>query len=112
MKSVLIVAPNWLGDAVMALPAIADVRRALPEARIAVAARPSVAPLFALVPGVDGLADARSLEQAYDAALLLPNSFHSAWTVYRAQIPQRWGYRTDWRGGLPGAVAVLSNYNS
>ena len=31
-RRLLIVAPNWLGDAVMALPAIADLRRAFPQA--------------------------------------------------------------------------------
>ena len=53
MKRLVILAPNWLGDAVMALPAIADVRRAAPDASIAVAARPAIAPLFRLVAGVD-----------------------------------------------------------
>src|SRR5438445_52745 len=51
MTRLVILAPNWLGDAVMALPAIADVRRGEPGATITVAARPAVAPLFALVPG-------------------------------------------------------------
>ena len=97
MKKILIVAPNWLGDAVMALPAIADVRRANREAKITIAARPSIAPLFALVPDVDGVG---ALEGAHDTAILLPNSFHSAWTTYRARVPERCGYRTDWRGGL------------
>src|SRR6185503_19035098 len=50
---VLVVAPNWLGDAVMALPAFADVRRAHGQARLIVAARPSIAPLYSMVPGVD-----------------------------------------------------------
>src|SRR6266581_8651575 len=53
MDRLVILAPNWLGDAVMALPAIADVRRAAPAATIAVAARPVIAPLFRLVPGVN-----------------------------------------------------------
>src|SRR5436190_20076613 len=53
MNRLVIFAPNWLGDAVMALPAIADVRRAAPAATIAVAARPAIAPLFRLVPGVN-----------------------------------------------------------
>ena len=53
MKRLVILAPNWLGDAVMALPAIADVRRASPGASIAVAARGAIAPLFSLVPGID-----------------------------------------------------------
>jgi lipopolysaccharide heptosyltransferase II len=94
---IVIVAPNWLGDAVMALPAIADVRRAHPGATITIAARAPIAPLFALVPDVDGVG---ALDDTYDAAILLPNSFHSAWAAYRARVPERWGYRTDWRGGL------------
>ena len=47
VSRVLVLAPNWLGDAVMALPAIADVRRAFPSARLVVAARPAVTDLFA-----------------------------------------------------------------
>ena len=53
VRRLLVLSPNWLGDAVMALPAIADVRRRFPAARLIVAARRSVADLFALVPGVD-----------------------------------------------------------
>ena len=48
----LILAPNWLGDAVMALPLIADVQRAWPDTELVVAARRSVVPLFARVRGV------------------------------------------------------------
>jgi lipopolysaccharide heptosyltransferase II len=114
----LILAPNWLGDAVMALPAIADVRRALPDTRLTVAARGSVAPLFALVPAIDepvvidaphrvrtigGWRDiGRELRDQgpWEAALLLPNSFRAALMASRAGIPERWGYRTDWRGRL------------
>ncbi len=100
----MIVAPNWLGDAVMALPAIADVRRADPRATVAVAARSSIAPLFSLVPGLDdvivlprrGTAPLAS----FDAAVLLPNSFHAAMQVARARVAERWGYRTDLRGVL------------
>jgi len=112
VKHLVILAPNWLGDAVMALPAIADVRRASPEVAIDVAARASIAPLFKLAAGPgavialgsDRLAwrdpgkDLR--DRGFDAALLLPNSFHAAFTVWRARIPERWGYRTDWRGPL------------
>jgi len=100
----VIVAPNWLGDAVMALPAIADVSTAGSRASIAVAARASVAPLFSLVPGI---AEVVTLPKgsswplaAFDGAILLPNSFHSAMAVARAGVRERWGYRTDWRGVL------------
>ena len=47
---ILVLAPNWLGDAVMALPAIDDVRRSFADARLVVAARASVRTLFAMVP--------------------------------------------------------------
>ena len=117
MKRLVILSPNWLGDAVMALPAIADVRRAAPEASITVAARGAIAPLFRLVPEVDGtivlpkpvgihdVARWRALgaELAggdFDTALLFPNSLHSALLGLRAGIPERWGYRAGWRGRL------------
>jgi heptosyltransferase-2 len=111
---VLIVAPNWLGDAVMALPALADVRRAYPNSRLVVAARPSIAPLYAMVPGVDETivtewrgslgsrqalaADVQRVQTAQvDLAILFPNSFASAWGVHRAAVKQRWGYAADFR---------------
>ena len=95
-------APNWLGDAVMALPAIADVRRAFPDASLTIAARPSIAPLFTMVPGIDGMLtlDKHTGPMSFETALLLPNSFHAALRVWRAGVPERWGYRTDWRGPL------------
>ena len=117
MHRLVILAPNWLGDAVMALPAIADVRRASPSAAIAVAARPAIAPLFSMVPGVDEtivlqppaavgrVAAWRSIGaelagRSFDTALLLPNSIHAALIASRAGIPERWGYRSGWRGRL------------
>jgi heptosyltransferase-2 len=97
-------APNWLGDVVMALPAIADVRRHYGRARLVVAARRSVATLFPLVPGVDavvtldGRDDPASLRRASaDIAILFPNSFASAWLARSAAIAERWGYGTDLR---------------
>jgi heptosyltransferase-2 len=106
----LVFAPNWLGDAVMALPAIADVRRARPGVRLAVAARPSVAPLFDMVDGIDEIVTfersrwrvrAGELgDRRFDTALLLPNSLQAAVLARQANIPERWGYRSDCRGPL------------
>ncbi len=87
----------------MALPAMADVRRRFPEARIVVAARRSVADLFRLVAFVDGIInqDVEALRASgADVAVLLPKSFASAWLARRAGIAERWGYATDWRGWL------------
>jgi len=104
VEQLVIVAPNWLGDAVMALPAIADIRRSRPESTIAVAARGSIAPLFSLVQGIDAVVvwprGGAAPLQSFDVAILLPNSFHSALSVARAGVRERWGYRTDWRGLL------------
>ena len=109
----VILAPNWLGDAVMALPAIADVRRSLTATSMTIAARAPVAPLFRLVGPGAGVDDVIVVERrgwrelgvdlagrGFDAALLLPNSLHAALSASRAGIPERWGYRTDWRGRL------------
>jgi heptosyltransferase-2 len=101
--TVLAIAPNWLGDAVMALPAIADLRRHFPSAQLVVAARPGIADLFPLVPGVDSQvsADPAGVRGAgASIAILFPNSFASAWLVKRANIPERWGYAADLRSPL------------
>ena len=99
----MVVAPNWLGDAVMSLPAVADLRRSRPDATIAIAARPSIAPLFSLTRGLDDVivlpGGPVSLER-FETAILFPNSFHSALLAARAGVGERWGYRTDWRGLL------------
>jgi heptosyltransferase-2 len=103
----LVRAPNWIGDVVLSLPALRDLRRAFPAARIEVLARASVAELYGAVPEVDGVlesrgvrADAAALGSRFDAGVLLPNSFASALTLWRAGIPERWGYATDARGFL------------
>jgi heptosyltransferase-2 len=114
---VVVIAPNWLGDAVMALPAIADVRRHFAGAQLAIAARPAVAPMFSMVEGVDELvtlpgggglkalsgwrSDAAALQAGgFDVAVLLPNSYATALIARNAAIPERWGYATDWRGRM------------
>src|SRR2546426_11058689 len=77
MNRLVILAPNWLGDAVMALPAIADVRREWPRGAITVAPRPAVAPLFRILPGINYIKDAGDLDhldEGIDGGLLLPNS--------------------------------------
>ena len=98
----VVFAPNWLGDAVMALPAIADVRRAVPGASLTIAARPTVAPVFSMVPGIDDVVvlGRRGLSFSAETAIVLPNSFHAALIAWRAGLPERWGYRTDWRRPL------------
>ena len=99
----LVVAPNWLGDAVMALPAIADLGRHFASNPLTIAARPSVSSLFGMVPAVTTVvkSDVAAIRNANPAiAVLLPNSFASAWLVWRAGVPERWGYARDMRSAL------------
>jgi heptosyltransferase-2 len=104
---VVVRAPNWVGDVVLSLPALRDLRRRFPAARLEVLARPWVAELYGAVAGVDAVvesrglaADVEALRGRFDLGVLLPNSFASALTLWRAGIPERWGYATDARGML------------
>jgi heptosyltransferase-2 len=116
---VVVFAPNWLGDAVMALPALAGIRAhvARDASVLAVAARAGLAPLFTALPQVDEVVvlgahggvralagigrEVREVAAGrFDLAILLPNSFRSAWIARRAGVPERWGYAADLRGRL------------
>ena len=113
MRRIVVRAPNWLGDIVMAFPALAAVRAAHPVAHLAVAAPAPFADVCAAVPGVDGVvplrgsgiraigAHAETLAAGrFDLAILFTNSFASALAASRAGIAERWGYRRDLRGRL------------
>jgi heptosyltransferase-2 len=105
---ILVRAPNWIGDVVLSLAAVRDLRhRNFPDARIEVLARPWVAELYRAVAEVDAVrvttrlrADADALRGGFDAAVLLPNSFAAALEPWLARIPERWGYATDGRAPL------------
>ena len=103
----LIRAPNWMGDVVLSLGAVRDLRRNFPKARIEVLARPGVVDLYRAVE-VDAVSatgtfreDVRTIRAGrYDAAALLTNSFGTALQAFLARVPERWGYATDGRGPL------------
>ncbi len=109
---ILVRATNWVGDAVMSIPALEAVRARRPQSEIAILARSWVADLYRgqgfadrlLV--LDGGGEKRGgmirelKQERFDAALLLPNSFASAWLVWRARIPERIGYARDGRSSL------------
>jgi heptosyltransferase-2 len=108
---VVIRAPNWLGDAVLALPAMTAVRRRFPGAHLTVAAVAPVAALFRedtdVVPDavMELSGSSRGVVTAlaagkFDLGVLFPNSFRSAWQFRRAGIPARWGFATSGRGLL------------
>lgn len=113
----LIRATNWVGDAIMALPALQVMRMRFADAHIAVLALPYVAQIYegqgianeliaydrngqhAGIAGREKLATTLN-EKQFDTALLLQNAFDGAWLAWRARIPQRIGYNRDGRGIL------------
>lgn len=114
---VLVRATNWLGDAVMSIPALREIRRVYPHATIVILARPWVAELYAredfcdriLVYDHKGrhagtfgkLRLANELRrERFDEAILLQNAFDSALLAFLARIPVRIGYARDARGVL------------
>jgi heptosyltransferase-2 len=107
-RRIVVFAPNWLGDAVLSIPAIADVGRRLPDLTVDIAARRVIAPMLPLIPGRfgeivlgDRVASVAAVSAGrYDIAIILPNSFGSAWTAWRAGVIERWGYRHEFRGPL------------
>ncbi|MDX1501009.1 MAG: lipopolysaccharide heptosyltransferase II [Thermoanaerobaculia bacterium] len=105
-RPTLLVAPNWVGDVVMALPTLEALAGA--GHRLHVLARPHLLPLLGLSPAVDqvvartGDAETIAAIRARDPAdaVILPNSFRSAWLPFRAGVARRWGYRGQLRGAL------------
>jgi heptosyltransferase-2 len=106
-ERIVVRAPNWIGDVVLSLAALRDLRRNFPRARLEVLARAWVADLYRAVAEVDAVriaqdvrADADALRGAFDAGVVLPNSFGSAVALWWARLPERWGYATDGRRPL------------
>jgi heptosyltransferase-2 len=117
-QRILIVQPSWVGDAVMATPALRALRKLFPSAHISYLLRRYVKPMFTGTPHADrlityrtgkspsntgkGLFDiaARLRARKFDTAILLPNSFKSALICKLAGIKRIVGYDRDGRGLL------------
>ncbi|MBI4464289.1 MAG: lipopolysaccharide heptosyltransferase II [Acidobacteria bacterium] len=107
--NILVRVPNWIGDAVLCLPALRALREALPEAEITLVARPWVQEIFARaeprcrVIGYDLQGPHKGLwgrwrlaselgRKKFDAAILFQNAFDAALLAALAGIPIRAGY--------------------
>jgi heptosyltransferase-2 len=89
VRRILVRVPNWVGDAVMALPALAGVRGLFPRAEITVLAAPRVAPLFPGQPGVSEV-------------LVYPSGWEKWLTLWRLRRGLRCPVAQDFAGALPG----------
>lgn len=117
MNRILIIAPNWIGDAVMSQPLLAHLKAIYPQSQIDVLASPWVAPIYRACSEVHQVIEARlehkqlqwSLRKKlakqlelnqYTTCFVLPNSLKSALIPWLANIPFRIGYRGEMRFGL------------
>jgi len=116
-RKILVRVPNWVGDAVLSLPALDRLAERFPGAALTVLARPHVAGLYENRPGVarvhifdhrgqhrgwNGwrrLAGALRAER-FDLAVLFQNAFQAALIAWLARIPRRLGYARDARSLL------------
>jgi heptosyltransferase-2 len=113
--NLLIRGVNWVGDAVMTLPALGAIRKAMPESRIFLLAKPSVAAVYENNPNIDeiipyddryrGIMGKFRLASAlrkgnFSHAILLQNALDAAVIATLARIPRRSGYNRDGRGLL------------
>jgi heptosyltransferase-2 len=115
IERVVVRGVNWVGDAVMTVPALRELRRVLPRAHITLATRPWAEGLFAGADFLDDLLiydrrprDLRAVarqtrewrSRRFDLALLFQNAFEAALIAAAARVPLRVGYATDGRRAL------------
>jgi len=113
IERIVVRGTNWVGDAVMTIPALRQLRRLFPDAHITLATRAWAKGLFADSDFLDDLqvhegSGLRSVVQQvrewrkrnFDLAILLPNSLETALVASLARVPLRIGYATDGRQAL------------
>jgi heptosyltransferase II len=108
---VLIRASNWLGDAIMSIPAVRAIKAGRPDVHLTVVAPARIMPVWKLIPEVDEtialtkkslLATVQAIrrQSTFDVAILFPNSLRAALEAFCSGIRRRVGYRGHWRAWL------------
>jgi lipopolysaccharide heptosyltransferase II len=112
---ILIRSSNWLGDAVMSMPAVRAIKNGRPDVHVTIAAPEKIAPIWKLIPEVDAtislpedslLSVVRLFRQQmpFDVAILFPNSLRVALESWLSGIPRRVGYRGRCRSWLVNQI--------
>jgi heptosyltransferase-2 len=125
IERVVVRGVNWVGDAVMSVPALRELRRLLPRARLTLATRPWAEGIFAgadfiddfLVTGNTSNRPAAVFKEArawrarrFDLAVLFPNAFAPALVAALARVPLRLGYATQGRSALLTQSVVVPEW--
>jgi len=113
-QNIIVRMPNWLGDAVMATPILADIRAHWREAQLTAMCQGAIGEILIGNPHINEIFAftkaneftrhtetrdliARLRQGKYDLGILLPNSFSSAWWFWRGNVKERLGFATDSR---------------
>lgn len=107
-ESILIVSNNWVGDAIMSMPAVQLFCEENPDVKITLLAKPGVMNLWEMHSAIDEyqllekpFATVRKLKLFYfDRAYILPNSFRSAFIPFMARVPKLIGASGHWRSAM------------
>ena len=105
---ILVRGVNWLGDAVITMPALQRLREALPQAHISLLTSDKLTDLWTNHPSINSVLPFTAEDSAwslgrrlrrknFDTALILPNSPRSALECWLARIPTRIGYARPFR---------------
>jgi lipopolysaccharide heptosyltransferase II len=108
---ILVRSSNWLGDAIMNIPAVRAIKAGRPDTHVTLAAPAKLAPIWKLVTEVDVvlplesksvLQTSRLIRQQapFDVSILFPNSLRAALEVWLARVPRRFGYRGHFRSSF------------
>ncbi len=118
-EHVLVVSPSWLGDCLMAMPALRALKQRAPGLRVTVLAKPAVLPVWGLCPAVNDLIELRTgwkgmrtairevASCGCDFAYVIPNSFRSAWIPFLARVPGRRGFSGHFRRWMLTETVLL-----
>ena len=112
---ILIRSSNWLGDAVMSVPAVRAIKRGRPDAHVTIAAPAKIAAMWKLIPDVDAIiplpngslfpvVSLLKRQPVFDAAILFPNSLRVALESWLSGIRRRVGYPGHWRKWLMNQI--------
>ncbi len=125
ITNIVVRGTNWVGDAVMTIPALRELRRIFPEATITLASRPWAQGIFAGAEFINDLMIHESTglgsvvqqvrawrKREFDLAVLFPNSLESALVASVSRVPIRIGYSSEGRQRLLTAALAMPEWRS
>ncbi len=112
-NKILVYSPNWIGDAIMAVPMVRTAKQVFPDASLTMLCKKWVADVYRFLPEINDILTftreerktRRSRSQlvkqlrshGFERAFILPDSFSTARLIYQSKIPYRIGYANEFR---------------